>query len=111
MMINRISNCLGTLRKRTGPRQLVLKAWSCRVYSSPVRLSYVHPIFSASAFTVFLADPLIGVLPVAVCLMLIMIDWRSSASGMASIKIDGASHAEQHVLCRSGQTCKKEKQN
>lgn len=110
MRENRISDCLGTLRKRTGPQHHVLEAWFHRGNSPSVRFGRVHSINLVLACLAFLVTPYWGALWTATCLVLFTIDLKCSASGMAHIKIDGASHAESHVLCRSGHSCKKENQ-
>ena len=109
MKMYRISNCLRTLRRRTGTQQYVLEARSRGAHLPSVRMSYIHPINFALAYIVGIAHPVIGWGVATLCLVHFLIDWRSRASETALIKIDGASHADKHVKCRSGQSCKKEK--
>ncbi len=108
MRDKRYLNSLGTLWKRTEPQRDVLEAWFHWAYSPSVRISYVTPVIMAIAFATTQAHPLgMGVMVFA-GLLPILLDWRSPASGVAYIKIDGATHAETHVLCRSGLTIEKD---
>ena len=107
----RISNCLGTLRRRTGSQHHVLEARSQRAHSPSVRMSYIHPFNFALAYIITMSYPGIGYVMAAMCLVHLMIDWNRTASEKALIKIDGASHAEKHVQCRSGHSTNKKKQN
>ena len=109
MKIYRNLSCLGTLRRRTGSQQHVLEARSHRGHSPSVRMSYIHPINFALTYIISMAYPGIGYVMATICLVLFVIDWRCSALNLALIKIDGASHAEKHVLCGSGQSRKKRK--
>ena len=110
MKMYRNSNCLRALRRRTGTQHHVLEARSNGVHLPSVRMSYIHPINFALAYIIFMASPVIGCVVAVLCLVHFVIDWRSAASEMALIKIDGASHAKKHVQCGSEQSCKEGKQ-
>jgi len=105
---NRNLNCLGTLWERTETQRDVLEAWFHRAYSPSVRFGYVTPILIIIAISLKQSDHFFVALAVIASAMLWLEVRMSFASGVAHKMIDGATHAETHVLCRSGQTIAKD---
>lgn len=109
MNMYRNSNCLRTLRRRTGTQQHVLEARSQWIYSPSVRSNFIHPLNIFLTGAIAIANPFIGAVLVVMCIGLLIIDWKCRASDMVLIKIDGASHAKKHAQCGSGQSYQEEK--